>query len=717
MTPTAQNALVGLYSLKKLRSAYNGPLISVRRSFDNSNNDFYGDINGNLSNLSGTSITSWLTTGPSTGFISKWWDQSTRGNHATQTTDGSQASYNAAGYLTFGIGKNLALPDGTVPGSNSKYTIVYRHNNIDTTANRIVLSSGNNVANQGIFICLIGGVPAFYRDDWRTSATQFSNYNPGNTFTAVYNQVTATSYLNGTLPLTGTPTVGKSAQTNPSTSNFIGYAPAFGAGTNLSLNGDLYYLAIYNDALGTTDRLLAETNGPYYVNNYTIQYSGDGSNWNPSPAYGPGCSVFTRGLAWNGNYWVAVGRDATSSNNIKYSYDGIAWSPSVSGAFNTEGSSVCWNGQIWMATGRDTTSSNNTIKYSYDGRNWSNITSGGFSNTATTGGTHITYDGSKWLATGFGTTVTSNMKYSYNGLNWSNAAGSFTTAGLAATYGADLTPTLKINNLEIYTAGINPFLTSTNTIFSQVTPFNRLPTTSTSMVLNNTLYINPPGGVSINIERAISSANVALFVYGSTFTNNPNPIKLTGGSWTSVSDSNWKVEDVAETAKLISTAALIVDSVKPKEFNYKKSLALPVHVNPTAIERRNMVVQTKAAALARTAPHAEAVGLLQKLMADETATSYSGMLTEITTEQDMMREVGFLTEDIAPHIPGAVQKIAVGGTTYDALNYDQVNMIHLAASHYLMSTIEIQTSTLYGQEEEISRIMRNFGWLTALSGF
>jgi hypothetical protein len=235
------------------------------------------------------------------------------------------------------------------------------------------------------------------------------------------------------------------------------------------------------------------------------------------------------------------------------------------------------------------------------------------------------------------------------------------------------------------------------------------------MVLNNTLYINPPGGVSINIERAISSANVALYVYGSTFTNNPNPIKLTSGSWTSVSDSNWKIEDVGETAKLISTAASIVDSVKPKEFNYKTSAGLPVHLNPKAIERRNMVVQTKAAALARAEPNGQAVGLLQKLMADDAITSYSGMLTEIATEQDMMREVGFLTEDIAPHIPGAVQKMTVGGTTYDALNYDQVNMIHLAASHYLMSTIEIQTSTLYGQEEEIGRIMRNFGWLNALS--
>ena len=481
-----------------------------------------------------------------------------------------------------------------------KYTIVYRHNTIDTAVNRVVLGCGLNVNNQGIFQSLVFISPTiYYRDDWRSNSTQYIGYATGNTITAVYNQTNALGYINGTFQQS----VSKSNQTGTSINNYIGYAPAYGGDTNVYLNGELYYLAIYNDALTTQDRLIAETNGPVYINNYTIQYSGDGSNWNPSELSAPGCSVFTRGLAWNGNYWVAVGRDATAAANIKYSYDGRNWSNSVSGAFNTEGSSVCWNGQIWMATGRDTTTATaNTIKYSYDGRNWSNITSGGFNNTATTGGIHITYDGTKWLAAGFGTTAATNMKYSFNGLNWSDATGTFATAGFAATYGADLTPTLKINNLEIYTAGINPFLTSTNTIFSQVTPFNRLPTTSTSMVLNNTLYINPPGGVSINIERAISSANVALYVYGSTFTNNPNPIKLTGGSWTSVSDSNWKIENVDETAKLISTAASIVDSVKPKEFNYKMSAGLPVHVNPKAIERRNMVVQTKAAALARTEP-------------------------------------------------------------------------------------------------------------------
>ena len=444
-----------------------------------------------------------------------------------------------------------------------------------------------------------------------------------------------------------------------------------------------------------------------------IQYSTNGSNWSNSTSGAfTGTGNFGRGAAWNGNYWVAVGKDTTAANNIKYSYDGSNWSNSASGAFNTDGASVCWNGQVWFATGRDTTATANTIKYSYDGRNWSNITSGGFSNSATTGGAHIAFDGVKWLAGGFGTTITSNMKYSYNGLNWSDASGSFATAGFVAAYGADLNPALKINNLDFYTQGINPYLTSTNTIFSQVTPFNRLLTHSTSMVLNNTLYVNPPGGVSINIERAISSANVALYVYGSTFTNNPNPIKVGGGSWTSISDSNWKDEIYEETEKIMSTSVSYMTSIKPKEFNYKKSLVY-CYTNMAGIERRNMVVQTKGKEHSCLEHDPSTLCLLKRITDDDTVTSYSGDFEEIDYAH-RVRELGFLTDDILPHVPGAIEKMKYKGVTYDALNYDQINMIHLAATHHLMSTIECQVSTIQGQEEMIARILRNFDRLGAM---
>jgi hypothetical protein len=708
MSPSARNSLVGLYSLKKLRSAYTGPLITVRRGSDQAVNDFYGDLNGNLSNLSGTSITSWIS---GAGFITKWWDQSTRGNHAIQTTDVSQATYNSAGYLTFGSNIYFSLPDGTVPGSNSKYTIAYRHNAINAgsnTLNRIILVSGYNSNNQGIFISFIGGNPqatnGFYRDDWRAGSTQGSNYALGNTFTTVYNQATATSYLNGTIFPEGP--IAKSGQSNPSINNYIAYAPAYGGGTNISLVGDLYYLAIYNDALGTADRNLAETNGPVTASNATIQYSTDGSNWALSSPTAPGCSVFTRGLAWNGAYWVAVGRDATAANNIKYSFDGYSWLPSAAGAFNTEGFSVCWNGQAWFATGRDTTSSNNTIKYSFDGRNWSNITSGGFSNTAATGGTHIAYDDTKLLAAGFGTTTTSNMKYSYNGLNWFDASGSFTTAGFAATFGADLNPRLRIDGMDIYNDEPNPFIRSTNTIFTQMPQLTTSLTHSTNMVLNNTVYINSPNGIGINID-GISSAAVAVYVYGSTYTNNPNPVKLTGGSWTSVSDSNWKETLPTHTDQILLDAANYLSSLKPKEFNYKKSIVQP-YVNSKGIEMRNMVVATKNPSFARSSEEETAVTALKKIKGNNNLTSYSGALKEIAEEKDMMREVGFLSYDIGSTITQAIEPIKIDDIIYEGVNYDQINMIHLATTHHLMSTIECQTSTLQGQEEEISRIFLNF---------
>jgi hypothetical protein len=493
--------------------------------------------------------------------------------------------------------------------------------------------------------------------------------------------------LNGTLPATGQSIVPKSGQSNPSIKNFIGYGPEV-YGSNVYLNGDLYYLAIYNDALGNADRNLAETNGPVSTTNATIQYSTDGSNWALSSPTAPGCSLLTRGLAWNGAYWVAVGRDATAANNIKYSFDGYSWLASAAGAFNTEGSSVCWNGQAWFATGKDTTSSNNTIKYSFDGRNWSNITSGGFSNTTGTGGIHITYDGTKLLAAGFGTTATSNMKYSYNGLNWSDAAGSFATAGFAVSYGTDMNPRLRIDGLDFYNDEPNPFIRSTNTIFTQTPQLTTSLTHSTNMVLNNTVYINSPNGIGINID-GISSAAVAVYVYGSTYTNNPNPVKLTGGSWTSVSDSNWKDTLAVPSDQILLDAANYISSLKPKEFNYKKSIIQP-YMNTKGIEMRNMVINTKNLENNRASLTQEeelAVTTLKKIKGNDELTSYSGYLKEITEESHMMREVGFLSYDIGSTIKEAIEPINIDGTMYEGVNYDQINMIHLATTHHLMSTI------------------------------
>jgi hypothetical protein len=134
-------------------------------------------------------------------------------------------------------------------------------------------------------------------------------------------------------------------------------------------------------------------------------------------------------------------------------------------------------------------------------------------------------------------------------------------------------------------------------------------------------------------------------------------------------------------------------------------------MNTKGIEMRNMVINTKNLANNRSPLNAQeeaAVTTLKKIKGNDNITFYNGSLPEIMEEKDIMREVGFLSYDVGTAITQAIEPINIDGTMYEGVNYDQINMIHLATTHHLMSTIECQTSTLQGQEDEISRIFMNF---------
>lgn len=75
------------YGLRRLRSAYNGPIINLRRSSDNAQSDFYASAAGDLETAA---ITAWLS--GATGYVSTWYDQSGNGNNATQTTAADQSN-------------------------------------------------------------------------------------------------------------------------------------------------------------------------------------------------------------------------------------------------------------------------------------------------------------------------------------------------------------------------------------------------------------------------------------------------------------------------------------------------------------------------------------------------------------------------------------------------------------------------------------------------
>jgi hypothetical protein len=84
------------YSLRKLRTAYTGAAIRVRRT-DLAEQDISFDSNGDLDT---TALLSFVGTGAlNNGFITTWYDQSTNANNSTQATALSQAQIVSAGTL------------------------------------------------------------------------------------------------------------------------------------------------------------------------------------------------------------------------------------------------------------------------------------------------------------------------------------------------------------------------------------------------------------------------------------------------------------------------------------------------------------------------------------------------------------------------------------------------------------------------------------------
>lgn len=432
--------------------------------------------------------------------------------------------------------------------------------------------------------------------------------------------------------------------------------------------------------------------GDIGVSQSNIQYSYNGSNW-----FNAATNAFDgsgNGLAWNGRVWVAVGSDTTQNKRIKWSLNGINWSDSSGNtAFNVIGNDVCWTGQIFTAVGQDTGGSNNSIKFSYDGVTWSNASSGGFSNaTNIYKGNHVTYDGDKWIAAGLDTVKNGLLKYSYDGRNWINSAGHpFLASSNAFTvaYAYDTVPRLQVAGLEFYDS-VNPFLRSTNTIFTQATLFASTVTHSTSMVINNTLYINPPIGVSINIDPSVLGSSIALYVYGSTFVN-VDPLKLGGGNWLTPSDSRLKNE--IQNASITNHCMCKMKALDQKEFNYKDEAMC--YVNLAAFERRNAYIEE----------NCDCCSIAAKLD-----------LVDLSSRAEVSKELGFIAQEVAAVIPEAVEPIFINGGEYKGLNYEQIRMIHLATTHALMSTMEIQESTLKGQDSLIQTLYGNYATLRDLLG-
>jgi hypothetical protein len=143
----------GAYSLRKLRTAYTGSAIRVRRSNDNTEQDIGFDGNGNLDE---SALTTFV--GANSGFVTTWYDQSGNGRDATQTTSGNQPRIVNSGTVDKIAGKPSLFFDGTayrlsvntlastVTGEDKPFSVFSVAEKTNTTLGGQVLSFGRSTS-------------------------------------------------------------------------------------------------------------------------------------------------------------------------------------------------------------------------------------------------------------------------------------------------------------------------------------------------------------------------------------------------------------------------------------------------------------------------------------------------------------------------------------------------------------------------------------------
>lgn len=250
---------VGAYSVRKLRSAYNGFAINLRRSNDNATTDVSFDsqlvISGSSIVSAGGDLATWA--GANTLFVTTLYDQSGFGFNLSQATAGSQLQFilnvisinnkptlrNTGGNRNiFGAGSSLF----NAPHNNSIF-LVYGQNIASTNIFQIVDQTS------GLMLLRAGSLSSFrlairYYNTSNALALQSSS---GSGVTTSYNQegwvatnsalLTTTTYQNTNKLATDT-SAGAWSNTSVVTPRYL-------LGTGSGFSGDVSELIIFSDAL------------------------------------------------------------------------------------------------------------------------------------------------------------------------------------------------------------------------------------------------------------------------------------------------------------------------------------------------------------------------------------------------------------------------------------------------------------------------------------
>ena len=213
-----------MYGLALLNSDYSGNAITVRRASDNATQD----IGFDGQDLDIAALESFCT--GTDGFVSVWYDQSSNGANATQTTASSQPKIVSAGSVILENGKPTIIADGVddylqsgIISFTNPVTMFMVNRKISGTNTMTGLNNGNSLI--GLISSSTGYVyyqngPQFSPNfgdnnqnllyaktstigtDWEAGANGILTTNSGeNVGTTTPNQITISARGNGTQPM------------------------------------------------------------------------------------------------------------------------------------------------------------------------------------------------------------------------------------------------------------------------------------------------------------------------------------------------------------------------------------------------------------------------------------------------------------------------------------------------------------------------------------
>jgi hypothetical protein len=261
------------YSLRKLRTAYTGSAIRVRRSNDNTEQDIGFTSSGDLDTASLKTFV-----GANSGFVTTWYDQSGNARNATQSTAANQPRIvglsgidrlNGEPSVFFiGAGNNNYLTHSVIAtsptrlyifsslSSETQATVWWGHRSEVTR----LIQFQHAAASNSVVLNLRSSANVLQTVSIGTfTASLESNFLASARFDVANN--THISYLNGTASATNTTNF--SGQTFNSTINSIGATNATGASFSSFMRGKMHELIIYTSDQ-SSNRTGIETN----INSY-----------------------------------------------------------------------------------------------------------------------------------------------------------------------------------------------------------------------------------------------------------------------------------------------------------------------------------------------------------------------------------------------------------------------------------------------------------------